>query len=96
MVAKVTVVKADKSFELMRCDILVKMIKSVQWCLTVAGTDKLPAVKSFCGLKKIKQDAKAMFGTASKFPLPLERNISQLIEDLSSSIFFCSRKSRWC
>ena len=84
MGAKIKVIKTDRRFGLLICDLLKKMTKSVVWRFTAAEKYKLPAVKSFCGFNEIKQDAKAKFSAASKLLLPLERKIVQRIDDLSS------------
>ena len=79
---RIVIVKADRNFGLLGRDIIKKVKESVQRCSGTTETKKLPAVEGVCASIKLKQDAKPMFCAARKDPLPPQRKMDRIVNEL--------------
>ena len=63
-------------------DIINSSNESIDRCFEAEASEKLPTVKGAKASIKLKPDAKPMFCTARKAPLPLERKVNKTIDEL--------------
>ena len=78
----IAVVDADRNFGLLGRDIINNSKESIDRCFRAEASEKLPMVKCDKASIKLKPDAKSMFCAARKVPLPLERKVNKIIDEL--------------
>ena len=77
---ELSVVKANKQFGLLGCDLLDQETRT---CFSTTATDKkLPVVSGVTASIKLLPDAKPFVAPARKVPLPLEQKINDTIDEL--------------
>ena len=68
--------------EILGRDIINNSKESIDRCFKAEASEKLPTVKGAKASIKLKPDAKTMFCAARKVPLPLERKVNKIIDEL--------------
>ena len=82
LIVNIAVVDAYRTFDFLGSDLLNHNKESSDRCFEAEVSEKLPTVEGAKASIKLKPDAEPMFCAARKVPLPLERKVNKIIDEL--------------